>query len=588
MATDTIKFKRGTKNKLDKLSYGEPAFISDEGELYIGTESGVEKLTRNKEVEGLTSQLEHIKNKFYEINVKDFGAKGDGITDDTKAIQEALNNIPYNGVLRFEPYATYKTTSALYKHGSDFTIEGNNSTIDYKGIDIENILTVGGYLKNSFKKLSYIQIKEQNNYINLSGFQDIYNSIEIGDTLLLTDSDSDNNGYKDGLLTVVTHKENTFITVSNLAHKDINATDILVYSKSENISVNNLNINSSGSMRSIGLQINAVNKFKVFNCNMNGDKGRQGINAFGFNGNILNCTANNFFDELLIDNRTGYGVAVSGKNITVEKCVLENCKHTISASDRRYYSTNIIYRDNIFKGCAKENVSLCEAIVDIHGNAEGIVENNLIDAGEYHSGYLMYFRNNNIFVKNNIIRNTRKNNQKAICFSDIAVSNIVIDNNTVYGEGSIYIETDKENLSNITICNNKLENGFINIGGKETQTFKNLNISNNIVYGNCLQFLCTLKDVIISNNIFTAYDYNWRTCIGLGDSTQSKNILINSNKLKHFGNGGTPIRFSCNNVSITNNIIEYPSGNPINNMNSSESVLVSNNMIDRGSSHEIM
>ena len=51
MATDTIKFKRGNKNKLDKLSYGEPAYISDEGELYIGTESGVEKLTRNKEVE---------------------------------------------------------------------------------------------------------------------------------------------------------------------------------------------------------------------------------------------------------------------------------------------------------------------------------------------------------------------------------------------------------------------------------------------------------------------------------------------------------------------------------------------------------
>ena len=63
MAIDTIKFKRGNKNKLDKLSYGEPAYISDEGELYIGTESGVEKLTRNKEVEELSSQLAHKANK---------------------------------------------------------------------------------------------------------------------------------------------------------------------------------------------------------------------------------------------------------------------------------------------------------------------------------------------------------------------------------------------------------------------------------------------------------------------------------------------------------------------------------------------
>ena len=63
MAIDTIKFKRGNKNKLDKLSYGEPAYISDEGELYIGTESGVEKLTRNKEVEELSSQLEQKANE---------------------------------------------------------------------------------------------------------------------------------------------------------------------------------------------------------------------------------------------------------------------------------------------------------------------------------------------------------------------------------------------------------------------------------------------------------------------------------------------------------------------------------------------
>lgn len=48
MTTDTIKFKRGVKSKLNTLAYGEPAYISDEGELYIGTQSGVEKLTNNK------------------------------------------------------------------------------------------------------------------------------------------------------------------------------------------------------------------------------------------------------------------------------------------------------------------------------------------------------------------------------------------------------------------------------------------------------------------------------------------------------------------------------------------------------------
>lgn len=62
---DTIKFKRGVKSKLNTLAYGEPAYISDENELYIGTEDGVEKITRNKEVAELSSQLEQIENKTY-------------------------------------------------------------------------------------------------------------------------------------------------------------------------------------------------------------------------------------------------------------------------------------------------------------------------------------------------------------------------------------------------------------------------------------------------------------------------------------------------------------------------------------------
>lgn len=88
MAIDTIKFKRGVKSKLNNLSYGEPAYISDENELYIGTENGVEKITRNKEVAELSSQLEHKTNEY--VDVFYFGAIGDD-KDYTQELQKAFD-----------------------------------------------------------------------------------------------------------------------------------------------------------------------------------------------------------------------------------------------------------------------------------------------------------------------------------------------------------------------------------------------------------------------------------------------------------------------------------------------------------------
>ena len=170
MATDTIKFKRGTKNKLDKLSYGEPAFISDEGELYIGTESGVEKLTRNKEVEELTSQLEHIENKFT-VNIRDFGAKTiqeDAQFDSTNAIQSAIDyvymrgggevEIPSDGTYLFSNIEV-KENVCLFSKST--TLSYNSSSVinklkrisDSTGIGIKT--HVRSTLKNIFLDCSY-------------------------------------------------------------------------------------------------------------------------------------------------------------------------------------------------------------------------------------------------------------------------------------------------------------------------------------------------------------------------------------------------------------------------------------------------
>lgn len=63
------------------------------------------------------------------FSVKDFGAVGDGVTDDSAAIQIAINALPSGGTLVF-PFGTYKVNTSIEIQVSNITLLGNGSTID--------------------------------------------------------------------------------------------------------------------------------------------------------------------------------------------------------------------------------------------------------------------------------------------------------------------------------------------------------------------------------------------------------------------------------------------------------------------------
>lgn len=74
-----------------------------------------------------------VANKLYEsVSVKDFGATGDGVTDDTVAIQAALTSLSGGGQLIF-PSGTYLVSGQLTIAGSDLIVSGNgDATIKLK------------------------------------------------------------------------------------------------------------------------------------------------------------------------------------------------------------------------------------------------------------------------------------------------------------------------------------------------------------------------------------------------------------------------------------------------------------------------
>ena len=163
MATDTIKFKRGVKSKLNNLSYGEPAFISDENELYIGTESGIEKLTSNKEVKELSSQLTQNENVLSTVNnalknisydVTMLGVKGDG-TDETEIIQNIIDSMPEGCTLLFPANYTFRfssinITKCININATGSTLIHTVSTDNFIKVNADNVSIVGGkYLLNN-------------------------------------------------------------------------------------------------------------------------------------------------------------------------------------------------------------------------------------------------------------------------------------------------------------------------------------------------------------------------------------------------------------------------------------------------------
>lgn len=140
-----IRFKRGSEANLPILSEGEPGFTTDSKKLFVGSDEGnieqakkddlnslqVEVTDHTNRLDALVlvdanaemleargtfpvlgDRLDDTATQLAEIatNVTSFGAKGDGVTDDTVAIQNALASISSGGILFF-PKGTYLSGS---------------------------------------------------------------------------------------------------------------------------------------------------------------------------------------------------------------------------------------------------------------------------------------------------------------------------------------------------------------------------------------------------------------------------------------------------------------------------------------------
>lgn len=93
------------------------------------------------------------------VSVKDFGAVGDGVTNDTAAIQAAFNAVPQYGTLTF-PVGRYKTNGAITLTTQNVSIvwDGCTFLIGDTGANGTLVSTATGKIGYLFKQSHYLQI----------------------------------------------------------------------------------------------------------------------------------------------------------------------------------------------------------------------------------------------------------------------------------------------------------------------------------------------------------------------------------------------------------------------------------------------
>ncbi len=139
-----IQFRRGLKANLPALSVAEPAFTTDTHDLYIGSSSGNIQYAKKSE----------IKENVY-INVKDYGAKGNGVADDTGAINEALS---HTGCIFF-PAGTYNITSTIQLPDKPVKMLGENWLSTILKLTTDNIPLIQGH-ENDSNGIQYATFSE--------------------------------------------------------------------------------------------------------------------------------------------------------------------------------------------------------------------------------------------------------------------------------------------------------------------------------------------------------------------------------------------------------------------------------------------
>ena len=464
-----IQFRRGNKPNLPNLNNGEPAFVQDEKDLYVGTPNG-NQLIGGKSV---TDKFDQVDEQLAQIahNVMSFGAKGDGVTDDTQAFIDAnaqgnrlivpkgktfivdnltLNNVELmgGGTIKWKAASTTK----MIEFNGTFNVENivfNGNSENQDGINRSSIL-LNTSPNSTFRKCEFTNFKGKliNSDVSLSPNVTIENCVFHNTTFLSNGNVMDirsskwrvlNNTFSnigkghcirlglydgDGSTTPV---KNTLISGNSFEDTKHNAITLEIYTEDTTISNNFFNNNP------------------------------QAIKAESANGTVKKVLIyTNHFKDILISTALNLSVP----DVTFVNNICENL------GGGAYFGTNFICSNNKFYRCGNGEGTNGYSISDIAG-ARGVIENNQIYDSKYDA-----IRSRSSDVRGNVIINPVNDGIR------LSEGNANVSGNYIEGakNGIVLVST----VVNSVISGNIIRNVMTPISFSNNENYKTNKVISNV------------------------------------------------------------------------------------------------------------
>ncbi|MBP0725136.1 right-handed parallel beta-helix repeat-containing protein [Bacillus sp. RG28] len=362
------------------------------------------------------------------INVKDFGAKGDGVTDDTSAIQNAINSLGSTNSTIYLPYGTYKIKNTL-------TLSDSKSMIGFQSV-LVGIGTNNGILTGNNNYFEGIEFRNFNFAIWANG----KTSVSVQRCRFISIS---------GVAIYYYGSDSSFVKNSyfyNIAKDSLNIDNNAYNIAIEGNEFNNPSLYGGYSSAQITAHVNVLNgsdirviNNKVFN------NGGQGI-IFGVNkAGSTNCKAiGNIVEGNGQEGITCFGGSsfLTSNNIIIGNTCRNNRFHQIEI----WQSNKCIVEGNI----VEENATT--------GN---------IGAITLYQSYLSKVVNNTILnAANNGIGIVRGSDKCIVSNNHILETNLGNFSNNYQGNGILIDSNGGNDPTNITITNNTIDGISPNLSTK--------------------------------------------------------------------------------------------------------------------------